>query len=143
MQKRLPFIVALIIALALTVYGTNTFLNLRAGYHQAVGPNNHPTIQLGLPDKPPISTQPAWTLTSQTATLAVPARNQLKVGIGPNSSIAECSVKNNGAQFFIAGVIVKEQPQDADERTLLPGDGKLPVAEASYIRQTGSSLAIN
>jgi hypothetical protein len=143
MQKRVLFVVMIVIALALTVYGTHTFLSLKAGYHQTVGPDDYQVIQLGLPDKPLTSTQPAWTVTNQTAARQVPARNQSKVRIGSNSSVAECNVKNSGAQFFIAGVIVKEQPKDADERTLFHSNVKLPVAEASYIHQTGSSLAVN
>jgi hypothetical protein len=143
MQKRVLFMVAVTIALTLTVYGTHTFLDMRAGYHRTAGPDDYQVIQLGLPDKPLTSIQPAWTHTNQTAALTSPARNQLKVTLDSNSSIWECNVRNNGAQFFIAGVIVDEQPQEADEQSLFHNSGDLPVAEASYIHQTGNSLAIN
>ena len=143
MEKRVPFIIGLVITLALTVSGTYTFLNLKAGYYLFDRPDTHQVIQLGLPDKPLISTRPAWTLTNQTAALAVPARNQLKVRIGSNSFVATCNLKDRGEQFFIAGIIVEEQPQDAEERTLFHNTGKLPLAEASDIHQTGTGLAIN
>ena len=117
MQKRIPFIVAIIIGLALTVYGGQIFLRLKAGHNQAAGAEGQPIIQLEPSDTQPIPTEPAWTLTKQIAIRDISARNLGTVRTGSLLPTEPGSSQANVGHFFIAGIILEEQSKNFEERT--------------------------
>jgi hypothetical protein len=143
MPKRLPIIGSFIIGLALTVYGTYAFLNIKSGYHQTVAPSNQQVIQLGLAEKQMMSTPPAWTLSKQTSVMDVPARTQVKIRVGPTLSIETYKAQNDVGHFFIAGIIVENQSDNSEEKTIFIDDDQPQVADVSYAHPSDSDLAIN
>jgi len=143
MQKRAPTIVAVIIGLALTLYGGHLFFNIKAGHHQAVGSENQQVIQLGLPNKQMISIEPAWTLTKQAAALDLPTRNPGTVRIGPALSIEACKLQDDMGHFFIAGIIVEDQSKNIEEKTIFISNDQPLLVEAGYAHPAHSDLAIN
>ena len=133
---------AIIIGLALTGYAAHLFLNIKASRHQHVAPENQPGIQWELPAMQMVSNEPAWIPMKQTATPDLPVRNPIKVRVGPNLAAVEGRADGNSGQFFIAGIIVEDQPDNVEDRTIFFNDDQPQVVDASYTHPLGSDLAI-
>jgi hypothetical protein len=143
MQKQTLTIVAVIIGLALTIYGGHIFLDIKAGHAQIVGPEKRQSIQLGLSDKQAVSTAPGWTLVRHTAALDLPARNPDTIRVVSDPLTEAYRSPDGATQFFIAGIIVEKQAENAETQPVFSHGDQPQLVNAGNTHPSNRDLAIN